>query len=355
MMCSTCGAYIADDFWEQNYRCWSCQSLLGPAPDGDRNREGEMTSNQPTTAEIAFRDGARPVRLGGYLRDTHGTAAAEVVTERTAQTLPPQIDLRGHCTAVEDQKSLGSCTANAAVGALEYHRKKHGIDPSDLSRFFVYYNTRRLKGRIDEDCGASIAESMAAVLAYGAPRADLWPYEPETRWRQEPPQAVYDQATLNEAVQYARVAPGTGVLGALAAECPVCFGIFLPKLAYDIAGQTGAVPELTEEQWAGEPAGGHAMLLVGYDLLRKLYLVRNSWGTQWGDGGYCTIPFAVMERGAPLEGFWVLGHLEQQGGVTLRRADGATKADAIRAGLRDELEAGLSDVRKGLRDRLTKK
>jgi len=313
-----------------------------------------MNASEPGFADIAFRDGGRPVRLGGYLRDMAGGVVAEVVTERTAENLPPQVDLRAHCTAVEDQKSLGSCTANAAVGALEYHRKKNGIDPSDLSRLFVYYNTRRLKGRIDEDCGASIAESMAAVLAYGAPRADFWPYEPERRWREEPPEEVYQNAALNEAVQYARVAPGAGVLGALAAECPVCFGIFLPKLAYDVAGQTGAFPELTEEQWAGEPAGGHAMLLVGYDLLRKLYLVRNSWGTGWGDGGYATLPFAAMERGAPAEGFWVLGHLEQQGGVTLRKPDGMTQANAIRAGLRDQLDAELSDIRKGLRDRLTR-
>lgn len=304
-------------------------------------------------AEIAFRSGGRTVRMGGYRRDLPGPVAAEVVTDRTVETLPQTVDLRAHCTPVEDQKEIGSCTANAAIGALEYHRKKHGVEPSDLSRLFVYYNTRRLRGDVDTDAGATIAESMAAVLAYGAPSADLWPYD-TARWRQEPPAEVYENAALNEAVQYARVSPGVGVLGALAAEMPVSFGIFLPTSAYDVAGRTGAVPELSDADLAA-PSGGHAMLLVGYDLLRRLYLVRNSWGEGYGDGGYITIPFSVMDRAAPPEGFWVLGRLEQQGGVTLRKADGPSAREQIRSDLRGEIEGGLSDMRQGLRDRLTKK
>ncbi|MCI4666278.1 MAG: C1 family peptidase [Neomegalonema sp.] len=308
-----------------------------------------------TTASVSFKDGRQQVRLGGYLRDLPRPSAAEVVTDRTVEKLPQVIDLRPHCTEVEDQKTLGSCTANAAVGALEYHRKRHGIDPSDLSRLFVYYNTRRLKGCVDEDSGATIAESMAAVMAYGAPRADLWPYDDKERWREQPPQEVYDNASLNEVVQYARVSTGAGVLGAVAAGFPVCFGIFMPASAYDIAGATGEVPELSDADWASPSAGGHAMLIVGYDLLRRLYLVRNSWGPGYGDGGYIRIPFSVMDRGAPAEGFWVLGQLEQSGGVTLRNTDGPSEIDRLRDRLRSDIEGGLADVRQGLRDRLTKK
>lgn len=316
-----------------------------------------MPDAGPMDAEVEFSSGSETVRLGGYLPDV-ARAAAEVVTDRTVETLPQTVDLRPHCSQVEDQKTIGSCTANAAIGALEYHRKKNGVDPSDLSRLFVYYNTRRLRGDIPNDTGATIAECMAAVLAYGAPRSDLWPYsdkQKDDRWLQEPPKEVYENAILNEAVQYARVSPGAGVLGSVAAGFPISFGIFLPKLAYDVAGRTGTMPELTEQQWQGPQAGGHAMLIVGYDLLRRLYLVRNSWGTRWGEGGYVWIPFSVMDRGAHAESFWVIGRLEQEGGVTLRQPDTASASDKHRAGLRSEIEGGLSDVRSGLRDRLTKK
>lgn len=313
-----------------------------------------MSSDALSDAEIRFRDGSSMVRFGGYLPDV-ARAAAEVVTDRSIETLPQTVDLRPWCTRVEDQKTLGSCSANAVVGALEYHRKKANMDPSDLSRLFVYFNTRRLRGDIQNDTGATLAEAMAAVLAYGAPRADLWPYDDKARWRDQPPEEVYKDATLNEAVQYARVSPGIGVLGALAAGFPVTFGIFLPQTAFDAGGATGAMPELTEEQWRGPQAGGHAMLIVGYDLLRRLYLVRNSWGAGWGDGGYVWIPFSVMDRGAHPESFWVIGQLEQAGGVTLRQPDTASATDKMRQSIRDEITGGLGEVRKGLRDRLTKK
>ena len=308
----------------------------------------------PVDTEIAFGSTMRTVRLGGYLRDrAPASAVAEVVTERTVHNLPPAVDLREHCTQVEDQKELASCTANAAVGAIEYHRKKRNMDPSDLSRMFVYYNTRRMRGDIERDTGASMEECMAALLAYGAPRSDLWPYDDKVRWKNEPPKEAYADAKLNEVLQFARVAPGAGMLSTLAAGFPVAMGCFLPKIAYDIAGRTGVMPELDEAAWALPSIGGHAMLIVGYDLIRKTVLVRNSWGPRWGDGGYATIPFSVLDRGSPPESLWVVGGLEQDGGLTLRPADTTTKADRMREEVRTDLEKGLAGVRSGLRDRLT--
>ena len=315
-----------------------------------------MNAASPVDAEIAFGNTMRTVRLGGYLRDRAPTSAvAEVVTQRTVHNLTPTMDLREHCTQVEDQKELASCTANAAVGAIEYHRKKRNMDPSDLSRLFVYYNTRRMRGDMARDTGAGMEECMAALLAYGAPRADLWPYDDKARWKDEPSKEAYENAKLNELLQFARVAPGAGVLSTVAAGFPVAMGCFLPKIAYDIAGQTGVMPELSDAQWALPSIGGHAMLIVGYDLIRSTVLVRNSWGPRWGDGGYASIPFSVLDRGSPPESLWVVGGLEQDGALTLRPADVATKADRMREEVRAGLGDDLASVRSGLRDRLTRR
>lgn len=319
-----------------------------------------MTGVGPVDHEIEFGGARHTVRFGGHLPSAGAaaSAAAEVVTDRTVEALPPTVDLRAHCTRVEAQLDLGSCTANAIVGALEYHRKKRNMDPSDLSRLFVYYNARKVRGDTETDSGCSVAECVAAVIAYGAARADLWPYEEKRvsdRWKEEPPASVYAEAKLNEAVQYARVAPGAGVLGTIAAGFPVVFGLKAPPIAYQMAGATGVMPELTDAHWAQPIAGSHAMLLVGYDLLRRTYLVRNSWGPGFGDGGYCTIPFSVMDRGGFPEEFWVVGRLEQEGGVTLRQPQQTTEADRLRAGLRGELESGAASMRQGIRDRLTRR
>lgn len=314
-----------------------------------------MNATAPVDVEVSFGNATDTVRLGGYLRDTvRPTAVAEVVTERTREMLPPSVDLRPFCTQVEEQKNLASCTACAAVGAIEYHRKKRNMDPSDLSRLFVYYNARKIRGDTARDTGAQMEEAMASLLVYGAPRSDLWPYDDKVRWKEEPPKEAYENAKLNEVVQYARVAPGVGVLSTVAAGFPVAFGCFLPKIAYDIAGATGVMPELTEAMWASPQAGGHAMLIVGYDLIRSVVLVRNSWGARWGDGGYATIPFSVLEHASPPESLWVIGGLEQDGGISLRAAQEKTKADKMREEVRGEVGGDLAGLRAGLRDRLTR-
>ena len=41
---------------------------------------------------------------------------------------------------------------------------------------------------------------------------------------------------------------------------------------------------------------GHAICIVGYDLTRKLFLIKNSFGTGWGDKGYCWMPFDYADR-----------------------------------------------------------
>ena len=62
------------------------------------------------------------------------------------------------------------------------------------------------------------------------------------------------------------------------------------------------------------PPSGHAMLMVGYDLSDKTYLVRNSWGAGWADQGYCKIPFETIDNWARPEDFWTIGAIEQASG-----------------------------------------
>ena len=42
--------------------------------------------------------------------------------------------------------------------------------------------------------------------------------------------------------------------------------------------------------------GGHAMCMVGYDLKKRLFLAKNSFGPNWGDNGYCWIPFDYIRQ-----------------------------------------------------------
>lgn len=301
---------------------------------------------------LETRSGLKSVQMGGYLQDVAQVDRSDLITTRSISDLPEQVDFRSWCSPVENQGTLGSCTANAAVGALEYLRSRRNYDPCDYSRLFVYFNTRRLRGDTTNDSGAMIAECMAALLAYGAPPEQIWPYSDTDRWMEQPAAVIYEKAKIDMALQYSQLRGDAAILSALAQGFPVCFGIFLPEKAYASASQSGQIAYLSASDWQAQTVGGHAMLLVGYDLLRNHYIVRNSWGGDYGDQGYLYISFDLMQRAGHPDSFWALGELEGHG-----TASGSKflDVDGIRNSIRTDLDAELVNLKQGLRSRLRKK
>lgn len=283
---------------------------------------------------------------------------------RSLSELPIRIDLRPYCTPVEDQGRTNSCVANAIVGAVELLQKKAGQGAPDLSRMFLYYNARAIGKREHLDEGTYIHHGMAALLAHGVCEERMWPFQ-HVAVNTEPTHGCYQNATHYEAIQYART-PGASALFSLAMELPVTFGIVLPHECYEVAHTTGMIPppELLPVQ---SPAGGHAMLIVGYDLQEKYFIVRNSWGPGYGKDGYIGIPFDVMERYAHPDQFYTIGAIEQAPGlrilgeaVAAGAADLAAVASSVpqpdlsdvRAGLRSEIETRLEQSKRGFASRL---
>lgn len=291
--------------------------------------------------------------------------------------LPQQIDLRKFCSPIEDQKKTSSCVANAVVGALEFHQIKNGLPLTDLSRLFVYYNARAMAGMQNKDSGSQIHHGMAAILAHGACEARMWPFQ-EAMLTKQPTRACYQNASHYEAVQYARTPRGMPALAALAQGLPVVFGIFCPMDYYKGAHQNGVMPRPDQIQ-PTQPPSGHAMLIVGYDLTDKTYLIRNSWGTGFADGGYFKMPFETMDRWSPTEAFWTIGAIEKIKGFSMTgpsvaeslQALGAfdiqqaadefipdapisdgNYLDELRADLRSTLSSELETAKRDFRDRL---
>ena len=172
-----------------------------------------------------------------------------------------------------------------------------------------------------------------------------------------------------EAINYARVPGPPGSIAALAAGIPVVYGTFMPQRCYQEAASTGMVPKTTPEERSGQPGGGHCMLVVGYDLDRQTFLVRNSWGTAWGAQGYCEIPFEEMVYWSPPETFWCAVEMEPKGGQRFsvvspppppdpapaaqpgRSVLGTTAAD-LRASIGADLRADMSRRTQDIMDRM---
>jgi C1A family cysteine protease len=305
------------------------------------------TGNSVPAAARGYQGAPLPTsarRLDGCLFESRASTAP--VLHTPMGNVPNAIDLRQFCSPVEDQGQSNSCTANATVGALEYHQRRSGGAFADISRLFVYYNSRQLSNTQGQDSGSFIHHSMAAVLGHGACEESVWPFD-LAQVLAQPPQTAYQNAMAHEAVQYARTMLGNHVIQALAAGLPVVFGTYTPSRFYDAAATTGLMPGPAER--LDPPGGGHAMLIVGYDLPSKTWLVRNSWGAKWGEQGYFRVPFATLEAYSSPDHFWAIGAIEGKQGLSLSGASPAQSAQATRQSAEADVRDALAKLRGDLR------
>lgn len=220
----------------------------------------------------------------------------------SVSALPKTMDLRAGMPPVYDQGQLGSCTANAIGAALDYQRKKQHEAFITPSRLFIYYNERAAEGTTSSDAGASIRDSVKAVVNYGAPQELKWPYV-ISRFATKPTASAYKAAVPFEAITYSSVQQNVaGIKKALVGNHPVVAGITVyDSFESDSAAATGKIPLPKPTESA---LGGHAIVVVGYTT--SDWICRNSWGVDWGDKGYFYLPQKYLTDPSLSSDFWVL-------------------------------------------------
>ena len=214
------------------------------------------------------------------------------------------VDLRKNCPVIYNQGNLGSCTANAVAGLFEYNQDKENKIDFMPSRLFIYYNERELENTTMYDSGATIRDSIKVVYKYGVCSEDKWTYSFD-KFTYKPSPECYEEASKHKIVEYRKIYQTIeDMKTSLQNKMPFIFGFSVYESFEGVnVARTGImpIPSVTEKL-----LGGHAVMAVGYNEDLKVFIVRNSWGENWGDKGYFYMPYEFISDPMYASDFWTI-------------------------------------------------
>lgn len=214
---------------------------------------------------------------------------------RSSETkvIKERVDLREWDTIVESQNSLSSCSSNALTNAYEMNVNiKYPEYFTHLSRLFIYYNTRSEYGTLEIDEGMYLRDGLKSIAKFGICSEELWPYDVE-KFNVRPTDECYEDAKKRKILKYQKLTSTYYITEVLNHNKPVVFGMEIYDSFMELNERISTVSFPSRKE---KSLGGHAMCMVGYDLRKRLFLAKNSFGSNWGDNGYCWIPFDYVRQ-----------------------------------------------------------
>jgi len=263
-----------------------------------------MITNLIPLNEFLIKNNLRASRLA----QPHDELLAKV---NSPAKLPTSVSLLNRCPEPYDQSVLGSCTGNAlamTIDILENSATNISTSASTTttpsptatsafrpSRLFIYYNERAVEGDVADDSGADEMDGLNYTAQYGVCSETTWPYDVK-QFAVKPPQQAYTEALKHKIVGVHNIPKNKDFLNsikaALALGLPVTAGfVVYESFMSDQVAKTGIVPIPKK----GEKCeGGHEICIIGYDDSKQELLIRNSWGSGWGQHGNFVVTYAFV-------------------------------------------------------------
>jgi len=214
------------------------------------------------------------------------------------------VDLRPYTSPRHDQGATGSCVGQSTIKALEIKRiMKHGHEKhTDLSVLNLYYNARdrMTPSQVKKDEGTYISLACDVLRDIGVCRDELHPFKVRDVTK-KPTLLAARESRLNRITSHFKIkSQGKELLEDmifnLKAGNPIIFGTQVGDQWFGYRGGKTIGVE-------NKPKGGHAMVVVGY--VDGIFIVENSWGTQWGDDGFAYVKPEVFTHPSTRD-LWVI-------------------------------------------------
>ena len=201
------------------------------------------------------------------------------------QTYPETLDLRKYLPPIRNQGTQGTCAAQVAACMKEYQEKiNHNFNgymsPQFVYNFRDYWNNNIQDGEDkNEDYGMNCRNIMKILLKNGICPENYYRYG-TIEYSDAISESVIQLGLKYRIRAYARIFTIKELKISLYKNgpCLIAFPVYHSGM----------------NMWKSMPnhltiRGGHAMAAVGYN--KDGFIIRNSWGESWGQGGYCIYPY----------------------------------------------------------------
>ena len=209
-------------------------------------------------------------------------------TVSSVSSTPTTVDLRNKISIMYDQGPLGSSVANALCYAYIYDNSEY-----KPSRLFLYYNEHYLDRGDNKNTESTLSHAVNALEKYGMCSETIWPYN-VSKFAVKPLEEAYIEGLKDEVITANRVLQTMSSLkGCLTSGFPFVVGIEIySSFESNMVTKTGYVPlpNINHE----ELLGGHAVICIGFNDSKGVWIMKNSWGALWGDKGYFYLPYSYL-------------------------------------------------------------
>lgn len=204
------------------------------------------------------------------------------------------LDLRKLFGPIRDQGDQGSCASFAITSVMEILAGKQ----KRYSPAFVYWMARQKRNASDKDTGASLYEIIRTATEDGVCEEEKMPYNVKL-FSTAPSEIATEEAKKCRIVIAKTVVPSIDDIKSALSDG---FPVIIASQIFESFTQTNAgfvshpSKEEKDRQLNPENQHLHAMVVCGFSDKEKIFVVRNSWGTVFGDDGYCYIPYSYAKQ-----------------------------------------------------------